>query len=80
MEGMEIESLQLLQHVISGLLHLKAAWSKLHLINIRSLMIVEGDRSGNDTKMRMIDGHLGLLTVATGDHGIDLVKLLLGAI
>jgi hypothetical protein len=80
MEDMEIESLRLLQHVISDLLPLKAAWSKPLLVNISSMLIVEGDPSGNDMKMRMIHGHPSLLTIVTGDHVIDLVKLLLGAI
>jgi hypothetical protein len=44
------------------------------------MLIVEGDPSGNDMKMRMIHGHPSLLTIVTGDHVIDLVKLLLGAI
>lgn len=42
-----IESLQLLQHVISDHLHLNTAWIKRLLVNISSMMIAEGDLSEN---------------------------------
>lgn len=72
-----MKNLQLFQHVTSDLLLLKAAWSECLLVSMIGIMMtVEEDISVNETKMRMIDGTLGLQIVVEGDHGIDAVKAL----